>query len=153
MPTRIAPDDYATQVAGFYRTEQFDGNTLAWTNGDAMLRLPWPHKPITLTLRLAAGTTRPASLGPLQACLSYRPEPTLWPEDPHAPPFSPPACFQLTPETTDYTITIDPQTSAPPAGGTLLLRMQSSTWIPARDDPAQHDQRKLGILFGGITVK
>jgi hypothetical protein len=31
--------------------------------------------------------------------------------------------------------------------------MQSSTWIPARDDPAQHDQRKLGILFGGITVK
>ncbi len=153
MPTLIAPDDYATQVGGFYRTEQFGGTTLAWTNGDAALRLPWPSKPTTLTVRLAVGTTRPSSLGPLQVCLSYRPEPTLWPEDPNAPPFSQPACYKITAEPSDYTISIDPQNSPTPAGGTLLLRIQSSTWIPARDDPAQRDQRRLGVLFGGVAVR
>lgn len=153
MPAQVAPDLYAAQVSGFYRTEQFDGMTMAWTNGDAFLRLPWPRQPLTLQVRMAAGQTRPAVLGPLQACLSYRPEPVLWPEDPAAPPFSQPVCYQLTATPENYTITVDPRSIPAPAGGTLLLRLQSATWIPARDDPAQHDQRKLGLLFAGLLVE
>jgi hypothetical protein len=148
----IPANDYAAEVAGLYRSEQLAGEQLAWSDGEALLRIPWPSQPTRLIVRLAAGATRPARLGAPKACIAYRPELQLWPEDPQAPAFEAPTCFTLTPEPRDYTIMIDPRSVPAPAGGSLLLRIQSDTWIPARDDPSQHDRRQLGVLFGGITI-
>jgi len=72
----IAVDDFAAQVRGFYHPEQIGGQALAWTDGGALLRLPWPRddKPHTLVINLSPGATRPASLGPAQVCIAYRRE-------------------------------------------------------------------------------
>jgi hypothetical protein len=148
--TAITADDYASQVSGFYRAEQLQGQQLAWTNGDALIRLPWPNQPISLTIQLAAGETRPARLGPPQVCLSYRPEPRPWPEDPNAPAFVGEQCFRIEPTLNTYQFTIDPRGMAVPANQTLVLRIQSDTWIPIRDDPTQRDVRRLGVLVGEI---
>src|SRR5262249_24666690 len=42
VPSSVAVDDYTAQVRGFYHPEHIDGQALAWTDGDALLRLPWP---------------------------------------------------------------------------------------------------------------
>jgi hypothetical protein len=147
----LASDDYAAQVAGFYRTEVLDGERLAWTNGNALLRLPRPTQGTTLTLMLNPGAARPLALGAPQICLSYRAEASLWVEDPSATPFSTPECQRLQSGTQEVQIIIDPGTLL--AGETILLRIQSDTWIPSRDDPVQHDGRKLGVLFGRIRLR
>jgi hypothetical protein len=75
----IKVDDYAAQVQGFYHPEQIDTTDLVWTDGDALLRLPWPRSstPQTVTINLASGK-RPTKLGPAQVCLSIRPEMSFW---------------------------------------------------------------------------
>ena len=37
--------------------------------------------------------------------------------------------------------------------GTYLLRISSPTWVPAQADPAQSDQRGLGVQFGGLAIE
>jgi hypothetical protein len=151
-PAAVAVDDYATQMRGFYHPEQIGGQTLAWTNGAALLRLPWPQdgKPLSLTLNLAPGTTRPASLGPAQACIAYRPESTFALAD---LPFLGEQCITLNnTATTGYRFVIDPRGQPAPPTGTYLLRIASGVWVPARADPAQIDQRALGVQFGGIAI-
>jgi hypothetical protein len=147
----IAPDDYGAQVRGFYRAEQVDGRLLAWTDGQAMLRIApgQQARQVELQLELAAGNTRPPALGPPRVCVDYRAERVPWPEDPAAPPWSAPQCFELAPGLRSYPVTIAHNENG---GGTLLVRISSDTWIPARDDPQQHDGRRLGVLFGGLTA-
>ena len=81
-------------------------------------------------------------------CVSTRVETQPWPEDPAAPPWSEIGCFDVGAQLQHYTATIAPGTAP---GDSLLVRLSSDTWIPARDDPQQHDGRQLGILFGSMT--
>ena len=130
-------------------SEQIDGQALAWTNGAALLRLPWPRdgKPHTLIVNLSPGATRPAGLGPAQACISYRPESSFELVD---LPFMGEQCVTLNGTTmTGYRFMIDPRGQPSPATGTYLLRISSAAWVPAQADPAQIDQRSLGVQFGG----
>lgn len=151
-PQPIAPDDFAAQVRGFYHPEQIDGATVAWTDGDAVVRMAWPRAgaPLDVTLLLAPGATRPASLGPARACVSYAGAPDF-----ALPtrPFSGETCFDLAPGMRGYRYRADLAGQAAPPTGTLLLRIAAPTWVPAEADPAQHDQRKLGVQFGGIALK
>ncbi|MFN8480732.1 MAG: hypothetical protein U0074_23205 [Kouleothrix sp.] len=145
----IAPDDFIAQLRGFYHPEQINGATVAWTDGDAVLRMPWPQQAATLTLELAPGATRPAALGPARACVSYQPaadfaQPTT--------PFLHEQCFDLRPGMQRYQYALDLAGTPAPPTGALLLRIASPTWVPAEADAAQHDQRRLGVEFGGVRV-
>ena len=153
MQAAISIADYAAQVRGFYHPEQIDAATLDWTNGDALLRLPWPqdNAPRTITLQLAGGR-RPAAIGAARVCLALRPETSFWVEDPAAA-FTPLGCFDLTEQMAGYSLTLDPRNYPASTTGSALLRLQSETWQPAQLDPALHDQRALGIQFGGLTIR
>ncbi len=145
----IAPDDFIAQLRGFYHPEQINGVTVAWTDGDAVLRIPWPQQAAALTLELAPGATRPAALGPARACVSYQPaadfaQPTT--------PFLHEQCFDLRPGMQRYQYALDLAGKPAPPTGALLLRIASPTWVPAEADAAQHDQRRLGVEFGGVRV-
>lgn len=147
----IPVDEYLTQVGGLYRPEPFGDRQLAWTNGSALVRVPWDGRnPMTLTVDLAGGT-RPATLGAARACLEARPETRLWPEDPDAPAFTPLGCFRLQEGMAGYPVRIDPARIAPPPTSTILVRIVSDAWTPAEVDPAQIDRRILGVLYGGMT--
>src|SRR5262245_31673085 len=107
-PAAIAVDDYAAQLRGFYRPERINGVDLAWTQGDALLRLPWPQDGgLRKVLIRLAGGVRPASVRPGQACISFRPEARFGFESPLAT-FGPLGCFDLQEQMTSYTLTIDP---------------------------------------------
>ncbi|MEO7910655.1 MAG: hypothetical protein ABIV47_13490, partial [Roseiflexaceae bacterium] len=150
-PAAIAVDDFAVQVRGLYHPEQIGGQALAWTDGGALLRLPWPRdgKPHTLIINLSPGASRPASLGPTRACIAYQPESSFELVD---LPFVGEQCVTLNdPKIAGYRFTIDPRGHAVPPTGTYLLRITSPAWVPAQADPAQVDQRNLGVLFGGLT--
>jgi hypothetical protein len=151
-PANVAVDDFAAQVRGFYHPEQIGGQALAWTNGAALLRLPWPQdgKPHTLTIKLSPGAARPASLGPARACIAYQPEPSFELLD---RPFLGEQCWALSSSAMlGYRFTIDPRGQPIPATGTYLLRISSPAWVPAQSDPAQVDQRSLGVQFGGLAI-
>jgi hypothetical protein len=152
MVQSIAVDDYAAQARGFYRAEQVGGTALAWTQGDALLRLPWPSDGAALkvTIQLAGGR-RPAGLGPARACLEF------WPEangrfDPPATLVGGPGCFELGEQMAGYTFTLDPRSYPGAEAGAALLRITSDTWVPAEVDPAQLDRRALGVQFGGLGM-
>jgi hypothetical protein len=149
----IAVDDYTAQVRGFYHPEQISGQALVWTDGDALLRLTWPSDgaPRTLILNLSPGVTRPASLGPARVCVSYRPEPSFALVDLS---FVGEQCVDLKGAAmAGYRFTIDPRGQPAPATGTYLLRIASAAWVPAESDPAQIDQRRLGVQFGGLEIE
>ncbi|HEU5100381.1 MAG TPA: hypothetical protein VFU22_15240, partial [Roseiflexaceae bacterium] len=148
----IVVDDYRAQLRGFYHPEQIAGQALAWTDGDALLRLAWPRDgaPQTLTLQLSPGASRPASLGPARVCVSYRPESSF---ELVNFPFAGEQCFDLRDAAmAGYRVTIDPRGQPAPPTGTYLLRIASPAWVPAESDPDQIDQRRLGVQFGGITA-
>jgi hypothetical protein len=140
------------QVRGLYRAEQIAGTSLAWTQGDALLRLPWPYgdEPRVVTIQLAGGR-RPAALGPAQACLSSRPETSFGAETPAAV-FGALGCVELGEQMAGYTFTIDPRNYPDAGAGAILLRIRSGAWVPAQADPAQIDRRVLGVQFGGLEI-
>ncbi len=151
-PAAIAVDDFAAQVRGFYHPEQIGGQALAWTDGAALLRLPWPRdgKSNQLVINLSPGATRPASLGPAQVCIAYRPESSF---DLVDLPFSGTQCVTLNGASmAGYRFTIDTRGQPNPPTGTYLLRIASTAWVPAQADSAQIDQRSLGVQFGGIEI-
>jgi hypothetical protein len=148
----VAVDDYTAQVRGLYHPEQIAGQMIAWTDGDALLRLPWPRggEPRTLTIKLSPGATRPATLGPAQVCVAYRPESSFALAD---LPFSKQQCVTLNgARMADYRFTLDPRELSAPATGTFLLRIASPPWVPALSDSAQIDRRSLGVQFGGVEI-
>jgi hypothetical protein len=152
-PAPIMPNDYAAQVGGFYRAERVAGVDLAWTQGDALLRLPWPRggEPRSIALRLAGGV-RPASIGPARVCLDFWPE-TNFRRDPPEAIAGTLGCFELSENMTSYSLTIDPRVYHISADGALLLRIRSDTWVPAQADRSQIDRRSLGVQFGGLSIK
>jgi hypothetical protein len=151
-PAGLAVDDYAAQLGGFYRPERIAGVDLAWTQGDALLRLPWPRdgEPRKIIIRLAGGV-RPASVERGRACISFRPETPFGLEGPLAT-FSSLGCFDLQQQMTNYVLTLDPRRYSTHASGSIVLRIRSGTWTPAKADPAQADQRALGVQFGGLSI-
>jgi hypothetical protein len=62
-------------------------------------------------------------------------------------------CFTLGEELAPYTVTLKP--AAVPPTATYLLRIVSKTWVPAQvpSAPPSHDQRTLGVQFGGLRVE
>ncbi|HWQ15907.1 MAG TPA: hypothetical protein VNL77_24115, partial [Roseiflexaceae bacterium] len=143
-PRALAPGDTAAQLRGLYRAETAGGAQVAWTNGDALLRLALPADASTLTVRLAGGR-RPATLGPARACLSLHPNGAAGQVSAAAQP----RCFTLGESLAEYTLPIEPGLAAE---STLLLHIQSEPWIPARDDPQGRDPRRLGVQFGGVRL-
>lgn len=146
-PAQIGPADYAAQVGGFYQPEQIQGQTMAWTDGAATLRLRGQSGPLRLRLTLAPGE-RPASRGAAQVCLSYLVERAG--DDPQARgPFTPIRCAELGATVGDVDVMVgDASTPA----GDVLLRLESQPWVPARDTTTSGDGRSLGVLFGGLEL-
>ncbi|MCG8351053.1 MAG: hypothetical protein MI924_25060 [Chloroflexales bacterium] len=156
----LSPYDFAAQVNGFYRPEVSPGiaetpvqsnEPYAWTNGDAVLRLPWRANalPSQIDLQLAGGQ-RPDHLGNAQACLSLQPETSPWPTMTGAPIKL--GCLDLDNAMSTYTISLPTQQAPLSPTGSMLLRLESSVWIPAFEDQRQNDQRSIGVQFGGLTV-
>ncbi len=148
-PYTIAPDDYAYQIRGIYRAERIDGRTVAWTDGDALLRLPVSASPATIQITLAAGE-RPTALGPVTTCLALAAEPGFSTDDIAGASFTQPVCATLGPKPE----TLSLSTGALPSSstGAIVLRIYSATWIPARDDPQGRDPRRLGVQIVSITM-
>jgi hypothetical protein len=148
----LLPDAFAAQVSGFYRPEATPaGRAYIWTNGDAILRLPWPAGATAseVGLELSAGE-RPAHLGPARVCLSALPETSLWPATTGAPVEL--GCFAVNGEPGTYRVRLDPARLPPAPTGALLLRLAGPSWIPAREDPRQNDRRDLGVQVFGVGV-
>ncbi len=162
LPAPLTATDFAAQVQGFYLPESnrdtpgrfvaSSDNTYAWTNGDALLRLPWLEQtgPQQVELRVAGGE-RPAQLGPAQVCLTLLPETAPWPlaegEEVSL------GCRTLGVEASTYRVSIAPEHMPHPATDSLLLRLESSAWVPAAHDPRLHDPRLIGIQFWGLNIR
>ncbi len=148
-PTAITYDDTAAQVAGFYRSEQPtpDQPRAAWTNGAGVLRLPAAWQGRRLSLELAGGV-RPASIGAARVCVDVTVE-----QVPHtdaglaALPWREITCADLPEQTTHVSLDL-PDLGADES---LLIRLRSETWIPARVS-ASPDGRALGVRFVGANV-
>jgi hypothetical protein len=145
----LTPSDFAAQVRGFYRPEhQPDSAPYAWTDGDALLRLPWDGSARRLTIAVAGGE-RPAHLGAAELCLSALPETAPWPQSGDV--FQPVSCITLSEELQTFTIEL-PDDLLATARGALLLRLESPAWVPAVEDPRQNDQRSVGVQFGALDL-
>jgi hypothetical protein len=165
MPTLalpLQPDDFAAQVRGFYLPEPAgptaaagplsSADTYAWTDGDALLRIPWPtgQRPDELRLQ-AAGGERPAHLGPARLCLSLLPETTPWPTTSEtAAAWHPLGCLTLDTAMQRYRLPLEPGSLPTAPSGSALLRLESNAWVPAAEDPSFHDERPVGVQFGGL---
>ncbi|RRR65342.1 MAG: hypothetical protein EI684_23450 [Candidatus Viridilinea halotolerans] len=146
----LTPADFAAQVVGFHRPElRRDGTPYAWSNGDAILRLPWATEGTVRELELTlAGGERPAHLGPAEVCLSALPEDRLWPS--HTGEGVDLGCFVLTEDATAVVVHLDAQALPPTPSGTLLLRLRNRPWIPALEDARQNDRRNLGVQMEAV---
>lgn len=183
---RLDPTDFAAQVRGFYLPEYppaprpADNHgalppgrpSYAWTDGDALLRLPWEPgsgdgggrgdgegtAPKELVLWLAGGP-RPPHLGPARGCFSLRLEggpASVFPshEDGEAVSLD---CLTLGSEVAEYRLSLAGQQQqigmSPIPSGHVLLHLESETWVPAQEDPHQHDQRGVGVQFWGAALE
>ncbi len=151
LPLTIAPDDYAYQVRGVYRAERIGDHLIAWTDGDALFRLPAPTgEPLTITVTLASGA-RPAALTG-ETCLALAAEPGHAADDAAQAAFMSPVCVTPGAAPLSVALTADPRAMPPSPTGRILLRVQTLPFIPARDDPASHDPRRLGVQILEVSV-
>jgi len=151
-PPVILPDDYAYQVRGVYRAERMNDRLIAWTDGDALFRLPAPTaEPLSISVTLASGARPAASIG--ETCLALAAEPGFSVEEAEQAVFTTPVCVTPDIEPTTVTLAIDPRQMPPSPTGHLLLRVRSPAFIPARDNPASHDPRRLGVQIMGLGVR
>jgi hypothetical protein len=151
-PPVILPDDYAYQVRGVYRAERINDRLIAWTDGDALFRLPAPKdEPLSISVTLASGARPTALTG--ETCLALAAEPGFSVEEAEQAVFTTPVCVTPGVEPTTITLAIDPRQMPSSPTGHLLLRVRSPAFIPARDDPAGHDPRRLGVQIVGLGVR
>ncbi len=151
-PPVILPDDYAYQVRGVYRVERINDRLIAWTDGDALFRLPAPKdEPLSISVTLASGARPTTSTG--ETCLAVAAEPGFSIEAAEQAVFTAPVCVTPGVEPTTITLAIDPRQMPSSPTGHLLLRVRSPAFIPARDDPASHDPRRLGVQIVGLGVR
>lgn len=52
-----------------------------------------------------------------------------------------------------YRIALDPAHVPPAPMGSMLLHLQSDSWVPAEEDPTRHEWRSLGVQFGGLDIE
>lgn len=160
LPAPLTATDFAAQVRGFHIAEPVVESTVyrtlshesyAWTDGDALLRLAWHtgQQPQELVLDVAGGQ-RPSHLGAAQVCLSMRPETGPWIGQDEG--FIPLECIVLEREMASYRIDLTRHHLPASPTGSALLRLESDAWVPAEEDPQQHDQRLVGVQFGGVDV-
>jgi hypothetical protein len=151
-PPVILPDDYAYQVRGVYRAERINDRLIAWTDGDALFRLPAPKdEPLSISVTLASGARPTALTG--ETCLAVAAEPDFSIEAAEQAVFTTPVCITPGVEPTTVTLAVDPRQMPSSPTGHLLLRVRSPAFIPARDDPASHDPRRLGVQIVGLGVR
>jgi hypothetical protein len=151
-PPVILPDDYAYQVRGVYRAERINDRLIAWTDGDALFRLPAPKdEPLSISVTLASGARPTALTG--ETCLALAAEPGFSVEEAEQAVFTTLVCVTPGTEPTTVTLAIDPRQMPSSPTGHLLLRVRSPAFIPARDDPAGHDPRRLGVQIVGLGVR
>lgn len=147
-PYRYAtgPGDEAAGVIGWYgRETDPDGTIYRWTNGDALLRLPWPagRGPLRLRLHLAGGV-RPAALGPARLELAL----ARGQNDRTAPRL---ATLTLSEGFATYELTVPPDLLPDQPTGTALLALRNPAWIPAETGLAA-DPRLLGVKVAWIEL-
>jgi hypothetical protein len=151
-PPVILPDDYAYQVRGVYRAERINDRLIAWSDGDALFRLPAPKdEPLSISVTLASGARPTTFTG--ETCLAVAAEPGFSVEEAEQAVFTTPVCVTPGVEPTTITLAIDPRQMPSSPTGHLLLRVRSPAFIPARDDPAGHDPRRLGVQIVGLGVR
>jgi hypothetical protein len=151
-PPVILPDDYAYQVRGVYRAERINDRLIAWSDGDALFRLPAPKdEPLSISVTLASGARPTTFTG--ETCLAVAAEPGFSVEEAEQAVFTTPVCVTPGVEPTTITLAIDPRQMPSSPTGHLLLRVRSPAFIPARDDPASHDPRRLGVQIVGLGVR
>ncbi|WP_298817074.1 hypothetical protein [Chloroflexus sp.] len=146
-PLPIEPDSFAAQLTGFYRPEQSrDGWQYSWSNGEAVLRLPWPTGANRQTIAIeTAGGLRPTHLGSARLCISAQVEDQLWPTT--TAPIVELGCYELLQQPTVLRVTLDPAQLPPADTGTILLRLTGPAWIPAAEDSRLTDRRVLHLQF------
>lgn len=146
-------------TSGFYAVEQDDGTVYRWTDGQALLRIPWPGdgRPLTLRLTLAAGP-RPAALPPAQVVVGLRPDAGSAEQERAL------ATITVGPAFADYTIAIPANTLGPTRDGTAVIALgmprtlvgkdlrpvPGSTWKPSAfpaDTANSTDPRDLHVRF------
>jgi hypothetical protein len=115
--------DEPAQVQGFYDVETAPGadgasTVYRWTDGEALLRIPWPGdgRPLTLTLTLGAGP-RPAQLGPATVVVGLRPDPGSVEKERQL------AVLTVGPNFTTYQVAIPANALPPTADGTAVLHL------------------------------
>jgi hypothetical protein len=153
---------------GFYNVEKDDANAseslggnmpYRWTDGQALLRIPWPGdgRPLTLKLTLGAGP-RPASLPPAQVIVGLRPDAGSSDKE------RPLATLTVGDAFAEYTVTIPANALGPTPDGTAVIALgmprtftgkegkpvPGATWKPV-DFPIETnhsaDPRELHVRF------
>ncbi|HEY8601466.1 MAG TPA: hypothetical protein VIL85_23770, partial [Thermomicrobiales bacterium] len=171
VPYRVTAgegDEYALlgpggTTPGFYNVEidQAGGTPLPyrWTDGEALLRIPWPGdgRPLTLRLTLSAGP-RPQALPPARVVIGIRPTPG---DDKKERQLT---VLTIGNDWADYTITIPPDAIAPTDDGAALLHIAiprvfdgknwqpvpGAVWKPINfpvDTKNSNDGRELHLRF------
>lgn len=148
LPNRIDTTDTASQVSGFYPSERIAGRTFAWTTGDAVVRFSTPNTPVEIVVQAAAGV-RPAGAPAAQLCLAYAGQALPWNDS--EPQWQQAGCQPLRTDSASYRFTIP---NIPPSDtDTLLVMLQSDSWVPGELDATQNDLRSLGFQFEGAQVQ
>jgi hypothetical protein len=178
LPAPLTMHDFAAQVQGFYIPEAATaaGQTItttaalatppapgseprrapyAWTNGDALLRIPWHvgQQPRQFRIHAAAGK-RPPHLGTARLCLALQPETGPWSATRTGA--VPLGCTLLHEAPGVYHFALTPEQVAllPPAPtGSVLLHLESDNWVPAEEDPQQHDWRTVGAQIEVVAYE
>ena len=152
FPAGVTPADTASQVAGLHRAEQDDEAMLAWTTGEATLRLGAPPEAggttAELSLQLSAGP-RPVALGPASVCVDIARETLPYPEaGREGLEWQPLGCHDIDSEVRDLRLPL----AAPLVPGPYLVRLATTPWIPSRTppdpgEPRSPDPRDLGVRW------
>jgi|GEM_PF-2065930 len=130
MLLRPQPDSPAT-FDGLHRTEDWNGEPTAWSNGQLTIRVPWkgPSKPRYLHLDLASSGPEPNELslevnGVPVGRSRLAPGPWLGWAD----------------------------LSGVPPADSLTIRILSDTFVPGARDPHNADSRELGVAFRLLSL-
>ncbi len=128
--------DYGYLMSGFYAREGGPGGWYRWTGKTAEIVVPWAPEGKGLVLSLTVGSPRPAGVEPAEVSL-YLNELLL-------------DRFELDDEFKTQTIVVPPDSITDPQAKTALLRLETSTWIPA--EAGLGDVRELGIVLDRIEL-
>ena len=132
-----------------------------WTDGAALIRIPWPAegRPLTLRLTLSAGP-RPASLPPARIVVGIRPAAAFADQERQL------ATLTVGDEWATYTVTIPAGVMPPTGDGTALIHLAmprtadgkpapGATWKPS-DYPDETnnsaDPRELHVRFASLEL-